>query len=87
MTQRGGAEMKIRYDAEGDFIEVILKDRKGTFQKTNSPYIMEKIDDDKNVIGFSILRVSTLKKQGHNIDLVNVATPAMDEFKLWYERL
>jgi hypothetical protein len=79
--------MKIRYDAEGDFIEVVLKDRKGTLRKTNSPYIMEKIDDDKNVIGFSILRVSTLKKQGHNIDLVNVATPAMDEFKLWYQRL
>jgi len=79
--------MKIRYDAEGDFIEVILKDRQGTLRKTGSPYIMEKIDADKNVIGFSILRVSTLKKQGHNIDLVNVATPTMDEFKLWYERL
>ncbi len=79
--------MKIRYDAADDVIEVIFKDREGTFRKTGSPYIMEKIDDDKNVIGFSILRVSTLKKQGHNIDLVNVAAPGMDDFKLWYERL
>jgi hypothetical protein len=79
--------MKIRYDAADDVIEVVLKDREGTFRKTGSPYIMEKIDADKNVIGFSILRVSTLKKQGHNIDLVNVATPGMDDFKLWYERL
>ena len=44
--------MKVRYDAGGDFIEVILKDREGTFRKTGSPYIMEKIDADKNVIGF-----------------------------------
>jgi len=79
--------MKVRYDSDGDFIEVILKDRQGTFRKTSSPYIMEKIDADNNIIGFSILRVSTLKEQGHNIDLVNVATPVMDDFKLWYERI
>jgi hypothetical protein len=77
--------MKVRYDAGGDVIEIIFKDREGAFRKTSSPYIMEKIDADKNVIGFSILRVSTLKKQGHNIDLVNVATPGMDDFKLWYQ--
>jgi hypothetical protein len=76
--------MKIRYDFKGDFIEVILKDREGTFRQTNSPFIMEKVDADKNVIGLSILKVSTLKKEGHNIDLVNVAVPTMDDFKLWY---
>jgi hypothetical protein len=79
--------MKIRYDHEGDFIEIILKDKEGTFRKTGSPYIMEKVDADKNVVGLSILKVSTLKKQGQNIDLVNVATPTWTEFKLWYERL
>ena len=77
--------MKIRYDHEGDMIELTIKDREGTLRKTDSPFVMEKVDSDNSVIGFSILKVSTLKKQGQSIELVNKPDPAWTDFKLWRE--
>jgi hypothetical protein len=77
--------MRIRYDHENDTIEVILKEREGSLRKTSSPYVMEKVDSQNNVIAFSILKVSTLKKQGADMEILNVPEAAWTDFKLWYE--
>lgn len=54
-------KVKVWYDSEGDFLEVMFDKKEGYFKETESDQIMEKVDMDGNVIGFSILKVSSLK--------------------------
>ena len=43
---------------------VVTKERKaGYFRETESDAVMEKVDEEGNIIGFSILKVSALKPQ------------------------
>jgi uncharacterized protein YuzE len=58
-----GKEIKIWYDKEGDYLEVIFEKKAGYFKETDNDAIMEKVDEEGNVIGFSILKVSALKEQ------------------------
>jgi hypothetical protein len=53
--------LKIWYDREGDFLEVMFEDRAGYFRETDNDQVMEKVDDQGRVIGFSILKVSALQ--------------------------
>lgn len=52
--------VRIWYDPEGDFLEVIFDQKPGYFRETSSDQVMEKVDEDGNVLGFSVLRVSSL---------------------------
>ena len=54
-------KVKIWYDAEGDYLEVIFDHKPGYFRETASDQVMEKVDEAGNVLGFSILKVSALK--------------------------
>jgi len=56
-----GQRVKIWYDAEGDYLEVIFDQKPGYFRETQSDQVMEKVDDEGNVLGFSVLRVSAVK--------------------------
>ena len=56
-------EVKIWYDSEGDYLEVIFERKAGHFRETENDAVMEKIDREGNIIGFSILKVSALKEQ------------------------
>lgn len=58
-----GEEIKIWYDKEGDYLEVLFDKKKGYFKETENDAIMEKIDEDGNIIGFSILKISAIKEQ------------------------
>ena len=58
-----GKEIKIRYDREGDYLEVILERKAGYFRETENDAVMEKVDEEGNIIGFSILKVSALKER------------------------
>jgi uncharacterized protein YuzE len=62
-----GKKLKIWYDAEGDYLEVMFDQKEGYFRETSSDQVMEKVDADGNVIGFSVLKVSAVK--GHPLDL------------------
>jgi uncharacterized protein YuzE len=53
--------VKMWYDPEADFLEVTFEQRPGYSRPTENDQVMERVDEDGNVIGFSILRVSTLK--------------------------
>lgn len=63
------AEKRVRiwYDREGDFLEVTFEQRAGYFRATASDAVMEKVDEDGIVLGFSILHVSALA--GHPLEV------------------
>jgi len=58
-----GEEIKVWYDKEGDYLEVLFDRKEGYFKETENDAVMEKVDEEGNLIGFSILKVSALKEQ------------------------
>lgn len=56
-------KIKVWFDAEGDFLEVRFSDAAGYEKKTAHDAVMERVDAQGNVIGFSILGVSRFKKE------------------------
>jgi uncharacterized protein YuzE len=56
-----GRLLKIWYDREGDFLDVMFEDRAGYFRETANDQVMEKVDDQGRVIGFSILKLSKVQ--------------------------
>ncbi len=58
-----GEEIKVWYDQQGDYLEVIFRRRKGFFRETENDAVMEKGDENGDILGFSILNVSALKGQ------------------------
>jgi len=61
--------LKIWYDKEGDYLEVMFDAREGTFRETSNPHVMEKVDEKGNVLGFSIMRVSALHNEPFEVAL------------------
>ncbi len=53
--------IKVWYDPEADYLEVSFQKRAGIFRETAEDQVMVKVDAEDRVIGFSILKVSTLK--------------------------
>jgi uncharacterized protein YuzE len=51
-------ELKIWYDLEADYLEILFEAKAGYFRETDHDAVMEKIDSLGQVIGFSILGVS-----------------------------
>ncbi len=69
-----GKEIKIWYDKEGDFLEVIFEQKAGYFRETENDAVMEKVDAKGNIIGFSILKVSALtEKKPLSVSLKSLA--------------
>lgn len=64
-----GKEIKIWYDKEGDYLEVLFERKAGYFKETENDAVMEKVDEEGNIIGFSILKVSALKEKPLSISL------------------
>jgi hypothetical protein len=54
--------LKVWFDPEGDFLEVVFDQKPGFFRPTDDDHVMEKVDEEGNILGFSVLRVSSLKK-------------------------
>lgn len=55
--------VKLWYDPEGDYLEVIFEQKEGYFRETESDQVMEKVDQEGNILGFSVLSVSKLQKK------------------------
>ena len=53
-------KVKIWYDREGDYLEVIFDQREGYFRETANDQVMEKVDMQGRVLGFSVLKISSL---------------------------
>ena len=56
-------KVKIWYDPEGDYLEVIFDQRPGYFCETENDQVMEKVDAEGNILGFSVLKVSALSSK------------------------
>jgi len=54
--------MRVWYDREADFIEVIFEQKEGYFRRTSNDRVMEKVDKRGRVIGFHILNVSRARR-------------------------
>ena len=55
-------KVKVWCDAEADFLEVRFSDAAGYEKETKHDAVMERVDAQARVIGFSILGVSRFKK-------------------------
>jgi uncharacterized protein YuzE len=66
-------QVKVWFDAEGDFLEVRFSDKAGFMRETKNDAVMERVDEEGNVLGFSIMQVSRLAREK---PLVAELTPA-----------
>jgi len=66
--------IKVWYDPEADFLEVTLENKSGHFRATPLDEVMAKVDDQGRVIGFSILKVSSLKGEPLQFSLADKAS-------------
>jgi hypothetical protein len=57
-----GEEVRIWYDREADYLEVLFDRKEGYFRETDNDAVMEKVDSQGNIIGFSILKVSSISQ-------------------------
>ena len=55
-------KVKVWFDAEADFLEVRFSDAAGYEKETKHDALMERVDKDGQVIGFSVLGVSRFTK-------------------------
>ncbi len=55
-------KVKVWFDPEGDFLEVLFSEKPGFMRETKHDAVMERVDDRGNILGFSIMRVSQLQK-------------------------
>jgi len=61
------ARVKLWFDVEGDFLEVIFSDAPGYMRETKNDAVMQRVDEHGRVIGFSVLGVSKFQK-GHPLE-------------------
>ena len=50
------------FDAKADFPEVVFDQKPGYSRPAENDQVMERVDEDGNVIGFSLLGASPLQK-------------------------
>ena len=55
-------KVKVWFDPEGDFLEVQFRDALGFMRPTAHDAVMERMDEHRHVMGFSVLGVSRFKK-------------------------
>ena len=46
--------VKLWYDPEGDYLEVMFEQKEGYFRQMESDQVMEKVDLKGNILGFSV---------------------------------
>ncbi len=61
--------VKLWYDREGDYLEVMFDRKPGYFRETKSDQVMEKVDKNGNILGFSILKVSKIRRKPLHVAL------------------
>lgn len=54
--------VNVWFDPEADFLEVTFSDAPGYMRETENDAVMERVDLEGNLLGFSILAVSQLAK-------------------------
>jgi hypothetical protein len=55
-------QVRIWYDPQGDYLEVIFDEKPGYFQETENNQVMEEVDELGNILGFSVLCVCAFEE-------------------------
>jgi hypothetical protein len=55
-------KVKVWFDKEGDYLEVRFSDKAGYLRATDQAAVMERVDDQGIVLGFTVMAVSKLDK-------------------------
>ncbi len=55
--------VKIWFDPEADFLEVLFCDAPGYMRETDNDAVLERVDTQGNILGFSVLNVSKLSTE------------------------
>lgn len=61
--------VRIWYDVEGDYLEVLFDQSPGYFRETANDQVLEKVDTEGNVLGFSVQKVSAIRTQPLDVAL------------------
>jgi uncharacterized protein YuzE len=61
--------VRIWYDVEGDYLEVLFDQRPGYFRETANDRVLEKVNTHGNVLGFSVQKVSAIRTQPLDVAL------------------
>lgn len=56
-------QVKVWYDPAGDFLEVLFSDKAGYMKESKNDAVMERVDEQGNILGFTIKGVSRLAKE------------------------
>ena len=54
--------VKVWFDKEGDFLEVRFSDKAGYLRETDQEAVMERVDEQGQILGFTVMAVSKLDK-------------------------
>jgi uncharacterized protein YuzE len=68
--------IKVWFDPEADFLEVVFRDVPATMQETDDDAVMKRVDVSGAVVGFSILGVSQRAREKHPLEATLEANPA-----------
>jgi Protein of unknown function (DUF2283) len=55
--------IRVWFDQEADFLEVLFSDKPGFMRETANDAVMERVDEEGNLLGFSILGMSKLARE------------------------
>ena len=55
-------KVNVWFDAEADYLEVRFSDAAGYMKETKNEALMERVDAQGHIIGFSVMGVSRFKK-------------------------
>ena len=69
----GKKAIKVWYDPEGDFLEVLFENKAGYFKETDNDLVMEKVDENGNILGFSVQQISAVKNKPLEATLVQAS--------------
>jgi len=61
--------LRIWYDVQGDCLKVLFDRRPGYFRETANDQVLEKVDTQGNVLGFSVQKVSAIRTQPLDVAL------------------
>lgn len=56
------SSVKVWFDKEGDYLEVLFSDKAGYMRETDNDAIMERVDQEGNLLGFAVFGVSQLTR-------------------------
>jgi hypothetical protein len=55
-------QVRIWYDPQGDYLEVIFDQKPGYFRETENDQVMEKVDELGNILDFPVLCVCAFEE-------------------------